>query len=220
MLEPLHLDLDGKVSIAAVVTPGDASLSLIFLHERGRDLDAMLPLLADSALAGARSIAVDLPGHGLSSGSDDAKGGVEALAAWLSRLKGRAWGPFVLIAVGCSVGIAWRLSRNTEVAGLCLIAPRLGGARLEPLPRSVPMLLFSTESGTDVSAIRAAAGGPWMSASMQVTEEALVRLDESVRGQVASHLKGFALEVGAGTPTVFTQMTEQPVDEGRRIPSS
>ncbi len=218
-LEPLHIDLDDETTVAAVVTPGDAAFSLVLLHEHGGDLDAVLPLLADSAIDGARSIAVDLPGHGLSSGSDDVEGGTESLSAWLSRLEVRDWGPFVVVAVGRSAAIAWRLARNAEVAGLCLIAPRLGGAVLEPLPRSMPMLLFSTKNMGDVGAIRAVARGPWMSASMQVAEEALVQLEDSVRGQVASHLKGFALEVCAGSPALCGQVAEQPSEDGRRIPS-
>ena len=130
-LEPLHIDLDDGTAVAAVVTPGDAAFSLVLVHELGGDLDAVLPLLADSALDGARSIAVDLPGHGLSSGSGEAASCIESLAAWLSRLEAREWGPFVLVAVGRSAAIAWRLARNAEVAGLCLIASDVGGASLD-----------------------------------------------------------------------------------------
>lgn len=184
-------------SLAAVIEPGEGLFTVVLLHDHGADLDAMVPLLASLPLTEARRIALDLPGHGL---SDEYAEGAEAdrVVAWLGDLKARGWGPFVIVAAGDTAPLAWELAVRTRIAGLCLIAPTGNATPLERLPPALPLLAFiaggSPERLCQWHGFRDKARGQWLSVSTTATHAELVSIDPAIRGQLASHLAGFARE--------------------------
>jgi len=198
VFEPLHVELPGG-SLAAVIEPGGGQFTVVLLHDIGADLDAMVPLLASLSLAEARLIALDLPGHGLS--GDCVGAGDDLVADWLCLLQGRGWAPIILVAAGETAPLAWRLAARARLSGLCLISPAGNPVDLDPLPRSMPLLAFiasaSPERMAEWRGFRDRIRGKWLSVSTASTHAQLVSIDPTIRGQLASHLAGFAQEAYA-----------------------
>lgn len=205
MRQPIEFNSKNGGVIAGLVDASDgAQFTMVFLHEPGKDLDAMLPILAHLGLSEARKVALDLPGHGLSSG-DPAPGCIgPALNQVLDDMLRRGWAPFLLVAAGEAALHAIAVADAAHTMGLCLLAPRRGDGLVTGTKARCPILAFVSscdESGlAEWSSIRNALHSRWMTISIAVDHEALVTGDESVVGQVASHLQGFARDLYVTSP--------------------
>lgn len=180
------------------VSWGDAEASLLLLHDYGEDLDSVRPLARSVSRRGWRTIALDLPGHGL---SDAVPGNVlsqSALAALHHYLVGRGWGPLFIAGVGMSAEVARGFSKLPEVAGLILISPAPlavgSGQRL-----SVPTLLFVPNRRPEVvQAVQdlcASAEAYWLRALLPTDQAGSALLRGRWLSQINSHLVGFLVEV-------------------------
>ena len=119
MRAPYELEVGAGRAVRGIVLTGDGASTIVMVHDRGRDLDEFGQVPEVLAGGGSDVIVVDLPGHGLSDGEDDAAsiiGAVSALGAALSA-DGR---PVVLVASG-----------RTATAGMVL--GEVHGLRLQVL---------------------------------------------------------------------------------------
>lgn len=203
---PIEFRLDNGETIAGIEEADHAShFTLLFLHEPDSDLDAMLPLLGRVGLDDVRKLAIDLPGHGLSSGSFAPEEAVTALAAVLADMRGRGWGPCLIVAAGATAPLAWRLATAVDVIGLCLISPRSGAAIGTTAPRC-PILAFVSSTDDDAAAdwqaMRASVQSWCMAASMALGHRDLVERDGAATSQVAAHLQGFARDMFMTSPLI------------------
>ncbi len=196
--EPLHVALTPELSISGMWLPGDGKLTVLFLHDHGADLDAVLPLVAGLRLPEAHKVAIDLPGHGLSGGqSEEAP---QSLSMLCDALGAEGRGPFVIVGCGYAARLAWTLGSRRDVLGLVLISPVLDDAvPLTPEPfRRAPVLVFlAAQSPEVVSAwakLKTRLRARWLSASLAVTHDDLIALRDCDR-QVASHIGGFARDL-------------------------
>lgn len=202
--QPFQVELaDGRI-VAGLGDPAlDQDLALVLLHEKGRDLDQTLALLARLPAGGTRRLALDLPGHGLSSDARDEAEADAMLALALDALSGEARRPLVVAAFGDSAPLAWRLASHPGVIGLGLVSARTGGWMPARLPARLSLIGFVAQRDPrgieDWSRLRRIAGCRWLGVSMLATHEEMLDVDGPAIGQVASHLSGFAREVVALT---------------------
>lgn len=112
----------------ALPDAGAAVPSTLFLHGAGMDHTVWTPVTAAFAAADRPWLAVDLPGHGDSTG--DLLGTIGDMADWLADVVGELGGSPV-IAVGHSMGalvvleLAARYPRKTRAAALMGVAARM-----------------------------------------------------------------------------------------------
>lgn len=177
------------------VFQGESKASLVFLHDRGADLDSVARLARMVAQRGWRTVAIDLPGHGLSDESPGATLTMPSLAALHAYMLGRAWGPLFIAAVGasCEIGLAW--SRLSQVAGLALISPSRVEGSSGGLRIVIPTVLFvphhHPETVQLAQDICASAGAYWLRVLVPTEETGSKLLQGPWLAQVNSHLVGF-----------------------------
>jgi pimeloyl-ACP methyl ester carboxylesterase len=205
-LRPIEIRLENGETIAGIEEAEHASrFTLLFLHEPEGDLDAMLPLIGRVGLADVRKVAIDLPGHGLSSGTFAPGSASSALGAALADLRKRGWAPFLIVAAGAAAPLAWQLAAADDVMGLCLVSPRGAEALGESAPRC-PILAFVSSTDTDAAAdwqaMRAAVQSWCMVAAMALGHRELTEADGAAGSQVAAHLQGFARDMFMTSPLV------------------
>ena len=203
-LRPVEFRLSDGETIAGVEEEDHSGhFTLVFLHETGADLDALLPILGQVGLREARKIALDLPGHGLSSGSFDAAGAGDVLAELRDAMRERGWAPFLFVAAGTLVPHALELADAADTLGLCLVSPRTGSEGICAVPRCPVLAFVSSSDGAaaaDWLAVRAALNSWWMSVSIGADHAALVSGDGPAGSQIASHLQGFARDMYVTSP--------------------
>ena len=197
---PLHLALTPELSISGLWLRGEGRLTVLFLHDFGADLGAVLPVLANLGVPEAHKIAVDLPGHGMSDGT--AEDAAPALDLLCDALGAEGHGPFVIVGCGHSADLAWTLGGRKDVFGLSLVSPVLGkagAATREPFQRG-PVLVFlataSPEVVTSWSALKMRLRARWLSVSLAVRHEDLVAFRNCDR-QISSHIGGFVRDLMA-----------------------
>ncbi len=178
------------------LTWGTAPDSVVLLHEPGADVDAWgtLPGLIARALE-QETIALDLPGHGLSDDPWELVR-VEELVRFLVRREETLAGRQFLIAAGSIAYSALTLAADLQLAGLVCLSP-LRSPDMPPFVRSprVPKLLISGSlAGDDLDTARqlASASGGWAvvtSVPVEARGTALLRSDW--RGRVAEEIVTF-----------------------------
>jgi pimeloyl-ACP methyl ester carboxylesterase len=199
-LVPIEFPLPGGQVIAGVTEAEEApSFTIIFLHEPGGDLDALLPVMRSVGIAEARKVAVDLPGHGLSTGYFELGQVSDALDKLRGVMRERGWGPFLYVAAGSTAMAGLDLARAHDSVGLCLVSPRSGEHAIGGDAPRCPVLAFIASrdeaASRDWSAIRSSLQSWWLGVSVAVDHQVLVTADASVSGQIASHLQGFARDM-------------------------
>lgn len=190
-LTPLHAELPGGRVVAGAWLRGEGRFTIMFLHDEGADLDAVMPVVANVGLPEAHKLAVDLPGHGLSNGGE----GLPALAELCDRLAEESGGRFVIVACGRSASLAWALGSRTDVMGLALVSPVLDGDTPPVATLRVPVVVFLAEASPAIvsawTTLKSKLRARWMSVSMHVSHEELAGCADSCSRQTASHLNGF-----------------------------
>jgi pimeloyl-ACP methyl ester carboxylesterase len=202
--QPVSLELpDGRAIAGLGDAAQDEDFVIILLHEKGRDLDQSLPLLCHLPAGGARRLALDLPGHGLSGDARDDADAEAMLALALDALSGPARRPLVLATLGDGAPLGWRLAAHPAVIGLGLISPRVDAWTAPRLPSHLSLIGFVAQRDArgvdDWTRLRRAAGCRWLGVSMVATHEEMLDAEGPATGQVASHLSGFAREAFALT---------------------
>lgn len=201
VFEPLQVALSPDLTVSGIWLRGEGRLTVLFLHDQGVDLDAVLPLLAGLRMPEAHKLAFDLPGHGLSGGVVSDAG--QSLSALCDSLAVDGHGPFVIVACGHSARLAWGLAKRSDVIGLGLVSPVLDG----PLPPEsfsrAPVLVFLAAASPEVvaawTALKVRLRARWLSASLALTHDDLVGL-RGCDGQIASHISGFVRDLMASSP--------------------
>jgi pimeloyl-ACP methyl ester carboxylesterase len=187
---------------------GDGSDLALLLHDPGRDLDAWAPLAGEIAgQLGIETIAVDLPGHGLSDDPWEPERLLDLLPN-LQEVAPEARRRF-LIAAGDSAVAALEQANTLELSGLvCLSPPSPAHIRRPPRSPRVPKLfLAGSLAGGDLDVARrlASACGGWVVVtsypvsgrgtellasawSRRLVEEVLAFLRDCQQGQVRASL--------------------------------
>jgi pimeloyl-ACP methyl ester carboxylesterase len=198
LLTPLHVELPGGHVVAGTWLPGEGRLTLIFLHDLGADLDAVMPVAVNVGVPEANKLALDLPGHGLSSSGDQ----LPILSALLDQLAAEDSGPFVIVGHGHSASLAWALGTRPDVLALALVSPVLDDALLPAIALRLPVIVFVAEASPEVAAawqaLKVRLRARWMSVSMHVSHEDLAGCADHCSRQTASHLNGFVRNLLAG----------------------
>lgn len=196
-LVPLHAELPGA-TIAGAWLRGEGRLTILFLHDEGADLDAVMPAVTNVGVPEAHKLALDLPGHGLSSTGD----ALTSISALLDRLTTEGSGPFVIVAHGRSASLGWGLGSRPDVIGLALVSPVLAGDLPPATTLRVPVIVFLAEaSPAIVSAwkmLKLKLRARWMSVSMHVSHDELAGCAASCSRQTASHINGFVRSLLVG----------------------
>lgn len=190
--EALVLDAGQGCVLHGLRLPGAARMRLLFLHRRGSDLDAVLPLMHLVGLPEADKIAVDLPGHGLSPDAGDPQAALSRACDGLGREVA-----LLVVACGDAAALGWTLAARPDVAGLCLLAPS-GRPPADDAFLRRPVLVF-LPSGADAAAqwqrFKARLRARWLEISLSATLDGMLRPEEPDCRQVATHLQGFAREL-------------------------
>lgn len=191
--EPWVFDARHGTLLHGLRLNGDGRMRLVFLHDQGADLDAVLPLMRLVGLPEADKIALDLPGHGLSTQVVDAasllSGACESLA--------RSGVPVLIVACASSSPLGWKLAQHANAAGLCLVAPASGDLIDDAFLRC-PVLAFVSSFGNGQAEWRrykARLRARWLEVSMVTSLEEMLRQGSGDCRQVATHLQGFAREL-------------------------
>lgn len=204
--EPLHVGLTSGSSISGMWLRGEGQVTILFLHDRGADLDAVLPLLAGLRIPEAHKVAIDLPGHGLSEGAEeDAE---QSLSMLCDALAADGHGPFVVVGCGHAARLAWVLGGRDDVLGVSLVSPVLDGPMTPEPFRRAPVLVFLAAASPEVVAawntLKTRLRARWLSASLAITHDELLGL-RGCDSQVASHIGGFARDLMANAPAATGQ---------------
>lgn len=101
----------------------------ILLHDAGSDLDQMRPMAQAMRAAGFAPVLVDLPGHGLSSGSLEADG-PQVLGAVLDAVRDEQQpsGPVVVVAEGLAADFVLISPAADRLTAMVLLSPRVDAA--------------------------------------------------------------------------------------------
>lgn len=195
--QPFSIALPEGRTIAGLCDPaGAASFTLLLLHERSRDLDQCAGLLGHLPFGQMRRLALDLPGCGLSDDPRDERDAETMLHAFLDIISDDMQHPLVIVALGDTAPLAWRLASHPAVVGLGLVSPFAEEAVLPRLPPRLSLIGFVAHEDkqgiADWGRLRRSAGCRWLEVSMAVTRAELLDPTGSVKSQVASHLSGFA----------------------------
>lgn len=135
-----------EIQVAAGVTAfgevsqlQDARGVVLLLHGRGSDLDCVRPFTAPLQHLLLDTLSIDMPGHGLSSGSWD-EHGERAVALALSECHRRS-SNVAVVAVGSSARVLFGLPQQ-EAHALALVQPTLSAEDLDRASswRSVPQI--------------------------------------------------------------------------------
>ena len=190
----IEWNLPWRVVLRGLRWGSGADIALL-LHEPGADLDAWLTLPVEIARQlKIETIAVDLPGHGLSDDPWDPA----RLSELLRHLPdvAPAAGRRFLIAAGAPALAALEHASALELSGLVCLSPQSPEAGDDP-PRSprVPKLFVSGSlAGSDLDAARrlATACGGWsIVTSLPVAERGTSLLATTWRGQLAEQIIAF-----------------------------
>lgn len=108
----------------------------IMLHDAGADLDQMRPMAQAMRAAGFAAVLVDLPGHGLSSGSLEVDGPqvleavlTSVLASVLGTGSGQQSGsPVVVVAEGAAADLVLVSPAAGRLTAMVLLSPRVDAA--------------------------------------------------------------------------------------------
>jgi pimeloyl-ACP methyl ester carboxylesterase len=137
----------------------------ILLHDEGHDLDQMRPMAAALRAARFSVLLVDLPGHGLSSGSL-ALDGPHVIDALLGTLPGDS--PRAVVAEGSSADVVLASAAGGSLTAYVLLSPRMSlpaQAVAQAPIRHVPSLVIldpQDEAAVQVTeALRAHARATW-----------------------------------------------------------
>lgn len=202
---------NGRMIAGLDDAPAGALCSLLMLHEPSRDLDQSVALFARMPSSDMRRLALDLPGHGLSSdptGEEDAR---SMLHLALDRLSDDGRHRLVIAALGGSTALGWHLASHPAVVGLALVSPEAGDATMPRLPRHLSLLGFVAardEKGvSEWARLRRSAGCRWLGVSMATTRAELLDPEGPAADQVASQLSGFARDASS--------VAERPASAGR-----
>lgn len=137
----VELDADGVAVFGESTERQDARGTVLLLHDRDRDIDALRAFIPALHTLLLDTVLVDLPGHGLSGGAWDADAaGAVRSALELAARSGR---PVGVIAVGAAAGVLLRQAPG-PVGAIALIAPTVTAAEFAAAPawRSVPQISF------------------------------------------------------------------------------
>ncbi|MBU6244826.1 MAG: hypothetical protein KGP12_06380 [Actinomycetales bacterium] len=106
----------------------------ILLHDVGSDLDQMRSMAQAMRTAGFAPVLVDLPGHGLSSGTLETDGS-QVLGAVLDALRDeqQPGGPVVVVAEGLAADLVLVSPAADRLTAMVLLSPRVDAA-LEAYP--------------------------------------------------------------------------------------
>ena len=174
---------------------GNGTDVALLLHEPGADLDAWATLPVEIARQlGIETVAVDLPGHGLSDDPWDPTR-LPELVRNLPDLAPEAGRRF-LIAAGTPAIAALEQAPALELSGLICLSPQSSGAGGTP-PRSprVPKLFVAGSlAGTDLDSARrlAASCGGWaVVTSLPVAERGTKLLTTAWGGQLIDQIITF-----------------------------
>ena len=173
---------------------GDRDDVVLLLHEPGADIDAWgtLPSRLVDAL-GIQTVAVDLPGHGLSDEPWEPHRSVD-LVRLLAESEGLA-GRLVSIAAGSMAFATLEIAAEVGLAGLVCLSPE--GDRRSAMPRSprVPKLLFAgAQTGDDLATARhlATATGGWaVVTSIPAAAQGTVLLASEWSGRITEEITAF-----------------------------
>jgi hypothetical protein len=174
---------------------GDGPDLALLLHEPGVDVDAWGPLPLEIARQlGIETVAVDLPGHGLS----DDPWEPDRLPDLLRNLPAiaPATGNRFLIAAGDSALAALDQAPDLELSGLVCLSPRIPSHAWRPprSPRVPKLLLAGAMAGKDLHDARrlAAMCGGWaVVTSYPVTERGTALLASPWGGRLIEEIPAF-----------------------------
>jgi pimeloyl-ACP methyl ester carboxylesterase len=189
----------------------------LLLHEPGTDLDAWLTLPGEIARRlEIKTIAVDLPGHGLSDVPWDPARLPDLLRA-LPEIAPTADRNF-LIAAGASAITGLEHAMALELSGLVCLSPHSPGAEASP-PRSprVPKLFVAGSlAGSDLDATRrlaTACGGWTVVTALPVAERGTALLASPWGGQLIEQIITFLRDC-QHRPLPLSQRTGPPTRDG------
>ena len=121
-----------------VATNGAGLGTIVFVHDRQRDLDEFGTLPELLAASGFDTVAVDLPGHGLSDGDETTPEQCTAAVAEIVAevVAGRAGTEVVgLVITGANATVGAALGRQHGVAAQLLVNPQLDDVIASQAPR-------------------------------------------------------------------------------------
>ena len=192
--QPIEWNLPWGAVVRGLRWGSGADLALL-LHEPGADLDAWLTLPVDVARQlEIETIAVDLPGHGLSDDPWDPAQLPDLLRALpeFAPVAGRRF----LVAAGASAFSALEQAENIDLSGLICFSPQMPDHEQSP-PRSprVPKLFVAGSlAGSDLDTARrlATASGGWtVVTALPVAERGTGLLASAWGGQLIEQIIAF-----------------------------
>jgi len=174
---------------------GNGPDTALLLHEPGADLDAWTTLPVEIARRlEIETIAVDLPGHGLSDDPWDPARLPDLLrhVPDLASADGRRY----LIAAGCPATAALGQASAIELAGLVCLSPEIpeDGRNPPRSPRLPKLFIAGSLTGSDLDGVRrlATACGGWsVVTSLPVTEQGTGLLASSWGGHLTEQIVAF-----------------------------
>jgi hypothetical protein len=130
-----------------------ADLSLLLVHDIGRDLDALRWITDPLVAIGVSCLAIDLPGHGLSDGDVEADGRA-AIATAYGELTATTSGVVAILAAGAAVPLVLSTELADAPVAAVFLAPRRAADQTPPTVgwRLVPKLAIveaEAEDGRD-----------------------------------------------------------------------
>ena len=181
---------------------GDGPGVALLLHEPGTDLDTWATLPAEiTGQLGIETVAVDLPGHGLS----DDPWEPERLPDLVRNLQDIAPAPGLrfLIAAGDSAIAALEQAAALELSGVVCLSPLwpVHGWRVRRSPRVPKLFVAGSLTGTDLDDARrlATACGGWaVATSYPVTERGTAILSSGWRRRLVEEILAFLRDCQRG----------------------